>query len=111
VEPHDRAVRKALEFGQLKRPQGCECCGRPALRDRPLHAHHPDYTKPLRIYWLCGRCHSRWHRNHKARKLRAEQEVVYTVASAGDVKRWRALARKSRRSLENWILHRLSEAK
>jgi hypothetical protein len=37
--------------------QPCSMCG--ALK---AECHHPDYTKPLEIIWLCRRCHKRIHR-------------------------------------------------
>jgi hypothetical protein len=32
----------------------CENCH----EDKPLDKHHPDYSKPLKIEWLCRKCHS-----------------------------------------------------
>jgi hypothetical protein len=48
-------VRKAIESGLLVRPDECElandaCSGR-------IEAHHPDYSKPLEVRWLCIKHH------------------------------------------------------
>ncbi len=41
----------------LPRPSQCSSCHiRPAE-----HAHHPDYSKPVEVIWLCVRCHQRLH--------------------------------------------------
>lgn len=45
-----RAVRIAIKNGHLRR-QPCSVCGQPNAQ-----AHHPDYTKPLEVIWLCP-CH------------------------------------------------------
>lgn len=49
-------VFRALKSGRLTK-QSCYFCG-------SLHAqaHHPDYTDPLRVTWLCPRCHRAWHK-------------------------------------------------
>lgn len=44
----------ALKVGLLERER-CIYCGAPA------EAHHPDYTKPLWILWLCFTHHNRQH--------------------------------------------------
>jgi len=48
------AARTAHKQGKLQKPLFCEQCG----KDRPLDRHHPDYKKPLKIVWLCRKCHS-----------------------------------------------------
>lgn len=48
-------VRKAIKAGELKR-MPCEKCG----ADK-VHAHHPDYSKPLEVMWLCPKHHRRLH--------------------------------------------------
>lgn len=53
-----RITKHALDKGILKR-RPC-ICG--ALDN--LHAHHPDYTKPLRVIWRCAKCHSKIHKKH-----------------------------------------------
>lgn len=42
-----RAVKKGLVI-----PQPCEVCGEKA------EAHHPDYSKPLEVVWLCHLHHT-----------------------------------------------------
>lgn len=49
------AVGNAIRAGKLSR-QSCEVCGSRA------HAHHPDYSKPLTVCWLCPVHHSRVHK-------------------------------------------------
>jgi hypothetical protein len=42
-----QAVKYALKAGTLTK-QSCRDCG-----DIIVQAHHPDYTKPLEVIWLC----------------------------------------------------------
>lgn len=51
-------VYEATTSGRLVPPPACEGCG----KDRPLQAHHHDYTKPLDVKWLCAPCHGKKHR-------------------------------------------------
>jgi hypothetical protein len=46
-------VDKAIMRGKIKRPETCQKCGL-VLK---LHAHHNDYSKPLKVYWVCPSCH------------------------------------------------------
>lgn len=48
-------VAAAKVAGWLRQPGQCEQCG----RERDLHAHHPDYSLPLHVVWLCPQCHMR----------------------------------------------------
>ncbi len=45
------AISSAIRDGTLKR-QPCHVCGA-----KKVEAHHPDYTKPLDVLWLCKRHH------------------------------------------------------
>lgn len=51
------SVRAAILCGILVRPKKCSDCGK---RCHP-HAHHPDYSKPLDVLWLCHACHVEAH--------------------------------------------------
>ncbi len=48
----------AVQRGEIVRPTRCTDCG----EIRKLHAHHPDYSRPLFVEWLCTRCHGKRHR-------------------------------------------------
>lgn len=49
------AVSNAVRDGKLDK-EPCYFCG-----EERVEAHHPDYTKPLDVVWLCARCHRRLH--------------------------------------------------
>lgn len=48
--------RKARKLTATSRPAACQHCGRSPSR---LTRHHPDYTEPLIVEWLCQRCHTK----------------------------------------------------
>jgi hypothetical protein len=52
-----RLANEALRKGVIIKPPRCTDC-----MARRVEMHHPDYREPLRVVWLCGRCHSRRHR-------------------------------------------------
>lgn len=48
-------VRQALLSGKIKK-KICDVCGK-----NKVHAHHPDYSKPLEVIWLCTEHHYQIH--------------------------------------------------
>jgi hypothetical protein len=46
-----------LNRGKLKKEETCFQCGLPSQEK-----HHPDYTKPLDVVWMCRKCHWALHR-------------------------------------------------
>ena len=50
------AVQRAVLAGELVKPPHCERCDEPRVQ-----GHHPDYSKPLEVIWLCQRCHAEEH--------------------------------------------------
>src|ERR1043166_4923203 len=51
------AVSNALRDGRLVRPERGGECGAGGR----ITAHHPDYSQPLEVEWLCTRCHGKKH--------------------------------------------------
>lgn len=60
-----RIVRVAVKNGKLKK-QPCVECGK-----EKAEAHHEDYSKPLKVIWLCRQCHVDLHAAEKAGGLLA----------------------------------------
>jgi len=55
-------VTHAIASGELVRPATCGKCGKaPRSITGKIHAHHPDYSKPLEVEWLCATCHRAQH--------------------------------------------------
>lgn len=52
-------VYKAIQSGRIAK-DSCEICGA-----EKAEAHHDDYNYPLRVRWLCKKCHVEWHKNNK----------------------------------------------
>ena len=46
-------VRMSIMRGRLVKPKECSACRKVG----PIEGHHPDYTKPLEVVWLCADCH------------------------------------------------------
>jgi len=64
LRPHKRAYKVfhyALKTGFIVRATFCFKCG---IKSKRLDAHHPDYSKPLEVVWLCKKCHSAIHNSH-----------------------------------------------
>ncbi len=49
-----RTIQNAVRNKIIAIPRGCQTCG----ERWKLHAHHPDYRRPLVVVWLCAWCHS-----------------------------------------------------
>jgi predicted DNA-binding protein YlxM (UPF0122 family) len=65
VDAAQNKVEKAILRGRITRPENCERCGASGtFKDgrSAIQAHHPDYSKPLDVIWLCQRCHHDEHR-------------------------------------------------
>lgn len=62
VKKHPQRARchwrfsKAIKRGKIIRPTICSLCW---LQNGTVEGHHPDYSKPLKVIWLCRKCHRR----------------------------------------------------
>ncbi len=55
-----QAVKKAIRAGTLVRG-ACEDADQGPCTSGPVEAHHPDYSQPLMVVWLCRGHHKRRH--------------------------------------------------
>lgn len=53
-------VNNAVRDKRLDKQSECSVC----KSTEKIEGHHDDYTKPLDVRWLCGRCHKEWHRHN-----------------------------------------------
>ena len=51
-----KTVGNAVKAGKLTPPDRCACGS-----NGRLNAHHADYSRPLDVEWLCGKCHTARH--------------------------------------------------
>jgi len=56
------AISLAVKLGHMEKPDHCYGCGN---TERRLTAHHADYSKPLEVVWVCGRCHRHLDANRR----------------------------------------------
>lgn len=52
-----RKFNYLIRYGYIQKEETCAICG----SNGNIHAHHPDYSKPLEVIWLCASCHKRLH--------------------------------------------------
>jgi formylmethanofuran dehydrogenase subunit E len=52
-----RCVKIGIRDGKIIKPKLCEHC----KEEKILNGHHPDYSKPLEVVWLCHSCHKLLH--------------------------------------------------
>lgn len=50
-------LNEALKKGKIIKPKKCLYC-----EETYIHGHHPDYTKPLEVIWLCPFHHKKEHK-------------------------------------------------
>lgn len=55
-------IMRAVQSGELTRPDHCECCNR---KVRTEAHHHRGYTPPndFKIIWVCRKKHRQYHKN------------------------------------------------
>ncbi len=70
------AVERAVAKGTLVRPDRCCICDEKVKTE----AHHPDYSKPLDVVWLCTVCHKQLH-NGKNKQSEAVRMKVAKIIS------------------------------
>lgn len=69
-------VGAAIRTGTLTKQEYCSYCYHNGA-EHPIEAHHPDYSKPLNVVWLCRLCH------------RARHSVPYDALGYSPLQKWR----------------------
>lgn len=54
------SLKKAVKIGKIKKPNSCSKCGKISNKEK-IDGHHEDYTQPLKVEWLCKKCHRGIH--------------------------------------------------
>ena len=62
------ALNNAIRDGRLTK-QPCHVCG-----ELEAEGHHPDYSAPLDVVWLCSRHHAQLHEEHRERMRQLENQ-------------------------------------
>lgn len=65
------AAGNALRDGHIRR-EPCYFCG----GKENLEMHHPDYSQPLRVYWLCRTCHRKLDNMTKGGRLAGQAHTT-----------------------------------
>lgn len=60
-----------VKRGKIVKPDACEWCKSP----EKIEAHHPDYSKPLEVIWLCRSCHTLHHRKEAGRAANERNQL------------------------------------
>jgi hypothetical protein len=102
------AVTSAVKSGKMTRDP-CERCG--SLK---VEGHHPDYSKPLLVRWLCRKHHREVHVEsgmpigRQPRSLTPGKPITVRAAPA-ERERWeRAAATEGCATLSAWIVRVLN---
>jgi len=54
----NQKLSRAILAGVILRASVCDLCSAGGR----IEGHHPDYSKPLEVLWLCGACHRKIHK-------------------------------------------------
>ena len=54
----EKAQRLANKYIKIPKNQLCEICKKKLTKDK----HHPNYSKPLEVIFLCRKCHKELHK-------------------------------------------------
>lgn len=65
-----RAVTNAIEYGRLVK-EPCSVCG-----EQKVEAHHPDYSKPFEVVWVCKPHHAELDKKRRNDELLKRTGII-----------------------------------
>jgi hypothetical protein len=71
-----RVITQLINSKKLIPPLKCTLCNIRRNKKRKIVAHHPDYSKPLEIIWICQKCHINIHNKKKENRLKKKKDMV-----------------------------------
>ena len=95
-------ARKAEKDGVLIRPESCERCSGRGMR---LVKHHKDYSKPLKVNWLCYPCHKIEHAENPDIKNPDPAKGTYVYVSEKTKKLLKEVCKADCRTQDGEIKH------
>lgn len=66
-------LSNAIVDGKIIKPSICSLCSSVEFM---IEAHHPDYSKPYDVIWLCRPCHGIVHRKIKSHRDRLSEKTA-----------------------------------
>lgn len=91
VKDNARSYAAAYQRRGILRRRPCQKCG-----DGNSEKHHPDYSRPLHVIWLCRRCHIDLHQRPDPaleQRLEADAQIVIQRRGPSTKKLWRGKKR------------------
>jgi len=101
-------VQRAVESGALVRPETCSKCGDATK----VEGHHPDYSKPLMVEWLCRKCHAFVHRKPQCDmwpSTRNTRKVMNFRLNTGLIARLKKEAWQTRKTMTQVLVDALTD--
>lgn len=100
-----QTARYKLRVGGIRKGRRCERCN----QKKRLEMHHPDYSRPLCIEWLCRRCH-RVADSERREAARVMRDCPITIKISSQIKTdLEAISRTWANTFEDTINHALIE--
>ena len=61
-----QTLNQGIRMGRIIKPKTCDKCKEIGY----IHGHHPDYSMPLEVEWLCASCHQLTHIMNEQNELK-----------------------------------------